>query len=385
VVHCAEHGIVPVPRSELPVLAPDDVTLDATGRSPLATNLEFLVTTCPICGGPAERETDTLDTFVDSSWYFLRFCGLPDAPVPFDLDDARAWMPVSQYIGGIEHAILHLLYARFFMRALVDTGFATGLGREPFPRLFTQGTIRMDGKKMSKSRGNLVAPQQYFDDAGADALRLFHLFVGPPTESFDWTDQTNEVIEGCRRFLDRIWRLSTDEHPLRTGALSDDDLNLRRAIHRTIHSVTEDLERWGFNTAVAHVMELQNALSRSVRSEQGGHGDVVAEALDAICLLLAPMAPHVTAELWERRHPDRPSVHQSSWPLADESLLAVETVTMVVQVDGKVRDRAEVSVDIAEADAVALALASDKVVEALAGSAPSRVIARPPRLVNVVR
>src|ERR1039458_448376 len=246
VVHCATHGVVPVPRSELPVLAPDDVTLDPTGRSPLATNKGFLETTCPKCGGPAERETDTLDTFFDSSWYFLRFCGLPDAPVPFDNDDARAWMPVSQYIGGIEHAILHLLYARFFLRALLDTGLAAGLGGEAVPRPFTPGTIRMDGKKMSKSRGNLVAPKKYFDDAGADALRLFHLFVGPPTESFDWTDQTDEVIEGCRRFLDRIWRLGTDELRLRSGALSSDDVALRRAVHRTIQAITEDLERWSF-------------------------------------------------------------------------------------------------------------------------------------------
>jgi len=385
IVYCAMHGAVPVPADQLPVLAPDDVTMDPTGRSPLATNRAFLETACPVCGGPAERETDTLDTFVDSSWYFLRFCGLPDAPLPFDVADAARWMPVGQYIGGIEHAILHLLYARFYMRALIDTGYAPGLPREPVQRLFTQGMIRMDGTKMSKSKGNLITPQRYFADVGADALRLFHLSVGPPAEAFDWTDQTDDVIDGCRGFLDQVWRLATEPAPARAGELSDADRALRRTVHQTIRAVTDGLDGWQFHTAVARIRELRRAIARSLDAEAGAHRDVVAEAIDTLLTLLAPLTPHVTAELWARRHPEGPSVHASPWPSADASLLAVDSETMVVQVDGKVKDRIEVATDVTEEAAVALALASDRVVRTLAGATPSRIVARPPRLINIVR
>jgi leucyl-tRNA synthetase len=385
IVYCGACGVVPVPVDQLPVLAPDDVTMDPTGRSPLATNRSFLETTCPECGGPAERETDTLDTFVDSSWYFLRFCGLPDAPLPFDVDDAAAWMPVGQYIGGIEHAILHLLYARFYMRALIDTGLAAGLEREPMARLFTQGTIRMDGTKMSKSRGNLISPQRYFDDVGADALRLFHLGVGPPAEAFDWTDQTDSVIDGCRRFLDQVWRLATSPAPVRDGPLIEADVALRRSMHQTVRAVTDDLDQWRFHTAVARLRELRAAIAHSIDSATGGHREVISEAIDVLCALLAPMTPHVTAELWSRRHPGEPGVHQSAWPTADPDQLTTDSETLVVQVDGRVKDRFEVAPDLTEEAAVTLALSSERVVAALAGAAPSRVVARPPRLVNIVR
>jgi leucyl-tRNA synthetase len=393
IVYCPSCGIVPVPEDQLPVLAPDDVTMDATGRSPLATNRAFLETTCPTCDGPAERETDTLDTFVDSGWYFLRFCGLPDAPLPFDVDAARAWMPVGQYIGGIEHAILHLLYVRFYERALLDVGLAQGIDREPMPRLFTQGMIRMDGTKMSKSKGNLITPQKYFDDVGADALRLFHLAVGPPSEAFDWTDQTDRVIEGSRRFLDQVWRLATAPAPERTGALTDADVALRRATHQTIREVTDDLDNWSFHTAVARLRELRGAVARALDADDGGHRDVHGEAVDTLLRLLGPMTPHVASELWERRHPEAPGARRGGpgglaaerWPTADASLLTVSSETMVVQVNGKVRDRIEVDPHVSEEDAIALALASDKVVSALQGAIPSRVIARPPRLVNIVR
>jgi leucyl-tRNA synthetase len=385
VVYCGGCGVVPVPVTELPVLAPDDVTMDASGQSPLARNPAFYETTCPRCGGPARRETDTLDTFVDSSWYFLRFCDLHDAALPFDVDSARRWMPVGQYIGGIEHAILHLLYARFFMRALIDVGLAPGLPREPVPTLFTQGMIRMDGTKMSKSKGNLIEPQQYFDGPGADALRLFHLSVGPPAEGFDWTDQSETVIEGCRRFLERVWRTATSDAALRIGPLTEADVALRRSTHRTIQQLTVDIDAWSFHTAVARLRELHHEVSRSMGSDDGGHAEVVGEAIDALLLMLAPMTPHVAAELWQRRHPGEPGVHQSAWPTVDASLLTVERETLVVQVDGKVKDRIDVPTDVTEEAAVALALASDRVVEALAGAAPTRVVARPPRLVNIVR
>jgi leucyl-tRNA synthetase len=388
VVHCPVHGAVPVPEDQLPVLAPDDVEFLPTGQSPLAHHEGFKRTTCPIGGEPAERETDTMDTFVDSSWYFLRFCDPFDASAPFSPEAVVHWMPVDQYIGGIEHAILHLMYARFFTRALVDVGLAPEtLPREPFRRLFTQGMIRMEGSKMSKSKGNLIAPERYFDGVGADALRLFHLFVGPPTDDFDWTDQTDEVIDGCGRFLDRLWRLAETAEPApasgpaaRTGALRDADVDVRRATHRTVQQVTADIERWSYNTAVAHCMEQVNLLGRYAREDP--HAEVLGEAVDALLHLLAPMAPHVSAELWERRHGDR--LHARPWPEFDPALVAEETVTMVVQVNGKVRDRLEVPATIGEAEARAAALGSHRVVDALHGIEPARVVVRVPRLVNVV-
>jgi len=383
IVYCPDHGIVPVPTDQLPVLAPDDVEFLPTGESPLATNPDFLHTTCPVCGGPATRETDTMDTFVDSSWYFLRFTDpwTPDAP--FDKDIARHWMPVDQYIGGIEHAILHLMYARFYMKALVDVGLAPEGLREPFANLFTQGMIRMDGVKMSKSRGNLVAPSAYLTTVGADALRLFHLFVGPPADDVDWSSQTDSIIEGCARYLDRVWRLAVPEAPAPTGAggePTEADLAIRRATHKLIDRVSRDYERWSYNTAVAGCMEFVNLLAPYVKA--GGRADVVDEAVDTLLLLLAPMTPHVAAEAWDRRHGDH--VHERPWPVADPALLVEDTVTMVVQVNGKVRDRVEVAPGIDEAEAERLALATAPVVEALGGGAPKRVIARPPKLVNVV-
>ena len=384
IVYCPDHGIVPVPVEQLPVLAPDDVEFLPTGESPLATNTEFLNTVCPVCGGPATRETDTMDTFVDSSWYFLRFTDPWTPDLPFDPLIAGHWMPVDQYIGGIEHAILHLLYARFYTKALADLGLAPEGLREPFARLFTQGMIRMDGKKMSKSTGNLVAPSAYLATVGADALRLFHLFVGPPADDVDWSEQTDSVIEGCGRFLDRVWRLAvpTDgvEPVRRSGSFTAEDVAVQRATHRLIDRVTRDYERWSYNTAVAACMEFVNLVQPYVRGD--GHTLVVDEAVDALLLLLAPMTPHQTAEAWERRHGDH--IHLRPWPVADPLLATEDSVTMIVQVNGKVRDRIEVSPTVSEEEAEALALASPAVVEALAGSAPRRIILKPPKLVNIV-
>jgi leucyl-tRNA synthetase len=388
-VYCEEHGVVPVPEDQLPVLAPDDVEFLPTGQSPLALHEGFLHTTCPIDGGPARRETDTMDTFVDSSWYYLRFCDPWSTDRPFDPKAAEHWMPVDQYIGGIEHAILHLLYARFYTRAIQDVGLAPGVPREPFKRYLAQGMIRMDGTKMSKSKGNLIAPEHYYETVGADGLRLFHLFVGPPFDDFDWSDQTDSIIDGCGRFLDRLWGLGTADPVLRDGELSEADRAVRQAVHRTIRDVTRDLERWSYNTAVAHCMELVNLLRRYLHGGgeddgAGPHGVVWVEALDALLGVLAPLTPHVTAELWEQRHPGELSIHLQRWPVFDPELVREETVTMVVQVNGKVRDRIEVDAAISETDAEAAALASARVTEALGGSSPTRVVARPPRLVNVV-
>ncbi len=383
-VYCDACGVVPVPESELPILAPDDVVMDRTGQSPLATHAAFRDTTCPQCGGPARREADTMDTFTDSSWYFLRFTDPFSTDRPFDPQAAAQWMPVDQYIGGIEHAILHLLYARFYLKALVDIGVAPGLPREPFSRLFTQGMIRLGGSKMSKSKGNLIAPEKYFDTVGADGLRLFHLFVGPPADDVDWTEQTEELIEGCARFLDRVYRLAVRDDLVRRDDERPGDLAVRRALHRTIDKVTGDIERWSYNTAVAALMEFLNTLSRWAHDDDGTHAATFDEALDGLLLLLAPMAPHLTAELWERRHPGAATVHEQRWPVADATLLVEDTVTMVIQVNGKVRARVEVPRDVSEEAAREVALAQPEVRERLGGGEPRRVVAVPPRLVNVI-
>ncbi|HEY7947065.1 MAG TPA: leucine--tRNA ligase, partial [Acidimicrobiales bacterium] len=388
IVYCPDHGPVGVPEDELPVLAPDDVEFLPTGESPLKRHPTFRHTTCPICGGPAERETDTMDTFVDSSWYFLRFCDPWNEDRPFDPAVAAHFMPVDQYIGGIEHAILHLLYARFYTRALIDVGLAPGQPREPFRRLFTQGMIRLDHKKMSKSRGNLVAPTKYFETVGADALRLFHLFAGPPGDDMDWSEQTDEIIEGCARFLDRAWRLTVETADVswRDGEQTDGDVALTRSVHRLIAKVSDDMERWSFNTSVAACMEFTNEFRRYRNEEAAGvHRSTYDAAADALLLLMAPMTPHVTAEAWERRHGSGARVHAERWPSFDPELAKAERVTMVVQVNGKLKDRIEVAPDIDESAAVALALASARVVEELDGHQPSRIVARPPRLVNIVR
>jgi leucyl-tRNA synthetase len=263
-----------------------------------------------------------------------------------------------------------------------DVGLSPSAIREPFARLFTQGMIRMDGSKMSKSKGNLIAPAKYFDTVGADALRLFHLFVGPPVEDFDWTDQTDEIIEGCNRFLARVWRLGLGEAGQPTDRQpTARDVEVRRATHRLIAKVSYDFDHWSYNTSVAACREFTNELYRYLAD--GAETATWEFAVDTLVTLLAPMCPHVSAEVWERRHPDRPGVHAQSWPDADPDMLRADEVTMVVQVDGKVRDRLQVSPDITEAEAVAAARASSRVAEFLTGE-PRRVIAKPPQMVNLV-
>jgi leucyl-tRNA synthetase len=364
IVYCPDHGAVPVPDEQLPIVAPDDVEFRPTGESPLRFHEGFLNTTCPICGGPAVRETDTMDTFVDSSWYFLRFCDPWNADAPFSKSAVDRWMPVDQYIGGVEHAILHLMYARFFTKALADLDLVPAGVREPFRRLFTQGMIRLGGGKMSKSKGNLVSPDEYVATVGADALRLFILFMGPPADDTDWNDKG---IEGTSRFLHRVWRLadpSSTAVPAATGAAVAE---VDRAAHRLIARVTDEFERWSYNTAVAAFMEFTNLLYKQGTTEF---------ATDTLLQLLAPMAPHITAELWARRH-DGEHVHERTWPVADPTMTTVDTVTMVVQVNGKVRAKLEVPPDITEEEAIRLALEAVHV-------EPKRVIAKPPKLVNIV-
>ena len=371
IVYCPDHGAVPVPEDQLPIVAPDDVEFRPTGESPLRFHEGFLNTTCPVCGGPAVRETDTMDTFVDSSWYFLRFCDPWNEDVPFSPEAVQRWMPVGQYIGGVEHAILHLMYARFFTMALADLGVVPAGVREPFDRLFTQGMVRLGGAKMSKSKGNLVAPEEIFDAEGADALRLAHLFVGPPGDDVDWE---GVGIEGCWRFLQRVWRLADPESSAVAQATGDDAIGVDRAAHRLIERITGEYERWSYNTAVAGYMEFVNLLYKR------GATDF---AVDTLLKLLAPAAPHVTAELWDRRHPAE-HLHTLPWPVADPALAAVDSVTMVLQVNGKVRSKLDVDPGISEEEARALALADEQVIAALAGATPKQVVARPPRIVNIV-
>jgi leucyl-tRNA synthetase len=381
IVYCPTDGPVPLPEDQLPVLLPENVEFHPTGESPLRSYEPFLRTTCPRCGGPAMRETDTMDTFVDSAWYFLRFCDPHNEDRPFDLARVRDYMPVDQYIGGITHAILHLLYARFFTRALGDTGLGAPEIREPFKQLFCQGMIRLEGRAMSKSRGNVVSPDEYFERVGADALRLYHLFAGPPEEDIDWSDQTDEIIEGCARYLARVWRLATGEAgPATAGGPGDGDA-LARSVHKTVARVSADVERYAFNTAVAACMELTNTIYQHLHA--GTDSAAVSSAIDTLLLLLAPMAPHLTAEAWEHRHGSH--VHTQAWPVADPLLLKESTVTMIVQVDGKLRDRLEVDAGIDAAEAERLALASPKVQAFFADAAPSRVVVREPRLVNLLR
>ena len=382
-VYCDDCGVVPVGAEELPVLAPDDVEFTPTGQSPLINHQGFLQASCPSCGGNARRETDTMDTFVDSSWYYLRFTDPHNETVPFDPDIVRQWMPVNQYIGGVEHAILHLMYARFFTKALADLEIGPSEIREPFQRLFTQGMVRNGGTRMSKSKGNGVPPEAIIDTAGADTLRLAHLQVKPPAEDVDWEDMG---LDGCSRFLNRVWRLArtdTDLLPkVRSGEWSAADTTLDAETHRFANQVTTAYERWSYNTAVAGFMEFTNALYKYVQTENGPHGEVIANAIDTLLLVMAPTAPHITAELWSHRH-DGEHVHEQSWPSIDESKLALDTVTMVVQVNGKVRARLEVDAEISDDDAKQAALTADGVIPHLTGE-PRKVIVRAPKLVNIV-
>ena len=383
IVYCDDCGEQPVPADQLPVDLPDDVEFMPTGRSPLTTHEGFLAATCPSCGGAARRETDTMDTFVDSSWYFLRFTDPWCDDAPFTTEAAAHWLAVDQYIGGVEHAILHLMYARFFTKALADLGVAPSGVREPFARLFTQGMIRLGGVKMSKSKGNLVAPEEILDDQGADALRLAHLQVKPPQEDVDWEDFG---IDGCAKFLARVWRLAEPGSPLaadaRDGDPTEADIVVDRATHRLVARITDEYDRWSYNTAIAGFMEFTNLVYRWVQADDGPHGPTLDAAVDALLLTMSPAAPHLCAELWDVRNGGH--VHEQPWPEADPAKLLDETVTMVVQVNGKVRDRIEVPADIDAVTAEATALASDRVSAHLGGDTPKKLIVRPPGLVNVV-
>jgi leucyl-tRNA synthetase len=375
-INCDNCGLVPVPEEDLPVLLPEIEDYLPKGRSPLAAHEEFVNTTCPQCDGPAQRETDTMDTFVDSSWYFFRYADADNSQSIFDPEKPSYWMPVDQYIGGIEHAVLHLLYARFITKVLYDMGLSSV--EEPFARLFTQGMITLQGVKMSKSKGNVVDPVDLFASHGADALRLYHLFMGPPTDDAAWNPNG---IDGTRRFLERVWKIATEDHEFVVRELDSSDQEILGLAHRTVRKVTEDIDRFHFNTAVPALMVLSNELSDFL--SESPREETYEEVLRLLILLMAPMTPHIAHELWEQKGYGS-MLATEAWPTWDSDLAKEETVTLVIQVNGKVRDRTEVSADITSEQATEIALRSDKIQSWIDGQEVSRVIARPPNLVNVV-
>ncbi|MBM3925675.1 MAG: leucine--tRNA ligase [SAR202 cluster bacterium] len=375
IIYCPKDGIVPIPEADLPVLLPPDAEFKPTGESPLATHPSFSHTTCPTCGGDARRETDTMDTFVDSSWYFLRYTSPGYDQGAFDPAKVKKWMPVDQYTGGAEHAVMHLLYARFFIKALRDIGLVD-FG-EPFLRLFNQGTIISGGAKMSKSRGNVIAPDDYVSSLGADVVRAYLMFIGPWDQGGDWTDTG---INGSARWLNRVWELA--QRNLSDLPTQNDDTPTRRFLHQTIQKVHDDLDKFKFNTAIASLMEFGNHLSKAWE-EKSVSGPMWHEAIKNMLLMMAPMTPHIAEELWERAgHPY--SIHNKPFPKWDPQLAAEDVVTLVIQVNGRVRDKIEAPASVTEDQAKALALASDKVQSFINGQQVKKAIYVPGRLINLV-
>ena len=375
-VHCPKCGVVPVPEEDLPVLLPEDAEFRPTGESPLARHEGFVNVDCPQCGGPAKRETDTMDTFMDSNWYFIRYLSPKYDKGPVDPELAEKWLPVDQYTGGAEHAVMHLLYSRFFWKVIRDLGMVKG--PEPYERLFNQGQILgPDGQRMSKSRGNVVAPDEQVARFGADAFRCYLMFIGPWSEGGPFGTQG---IAGIERWLNRVWNAVTEPPPFTSDEKSD--ATLRHVTHKTIKLASADIGEFAFNTMIAALMEMTNAL---YQAREAGAVDEGAwnEAIESMLLMMAPLAPHIAEELWERSGREY-SIHLQPWPSYDEDLAAEDEVTLVVQVNGKVRDRIQVPADIAEDAAKELALNSDAVRRHLDGKQPRRIIYVPGRLVNIV-
>lgn len=386
VIYCEHCGVVPVPKEQLPVLLPEQVSFEPGAKSPLATVEEFVNVACPVCGAPARRETDTMDTFICSSWYYFRYTSPHTKTAPFEREKADHWMPVDQYIGGIEHAILHLLYSRFFTKVLKDAGLTKV--NEPFKNLLTQGMVIKDGAKMSKSKGNVVSPEEIIAKYGADTARLFILFAAPPERDLEWSDQG---VEGAYRFLNRLWRLVHFYAPqlgsapaLDTDMLNKADKELRRVHHSTVSKVTDDTsERFNFNTAISSVMELVNALYAYKERVVEPNLAVIKAAIHDVVLLLAPFAPHVTEELWQSIGEDG-SVHMQRWPVADPAALVAEEVEIVVQINGKVRDKIVVAAGTTAEQLKAQVNELARIKEFIAGKQIVKVISVPDKLINIV-
>ena len=385
VIYCDKCGEQLVPEEELPVKLPEDVTFEQGAVSPLAQSESFVHCTCPKCGGPARRETDTMDTFICSSWYYMRYTDPHNTHKPFAADKVNYWAPVDQYIGGIEHAILHLLYSRFFTKVLRDEKLLDF--DEPFQNLLTQGMVIKDGAKMSKSKGNVVSPEEIIQKYGADTARLFILFAAPVERDLEWSDQG---VEGAFRFLNRVWRIVAHfEDAIKEGiddydhsTLTAEEKSLRRTLHQTIKKVTEDVgERFMFNTAISAVMELVNAFYGF--QDKAVHPGLVRELSFALVKMLAPFAPHITEELWSRME-GKGSVHDARWPKFDRAAIVEDEVEIVLQINGKVRDKLTVPANIEPQEMEKLALAQPKVVELTAGKTVVKVICVPKKLVNIV-
>ncbi|GAB3966274.1 leucine--tRNA ligase [Actinoallomurus acanthiterrae] len=381
IIHCDACGEVPVPDEQLPVRLPDDLRgadLAPKGVSPLAAADNWVNVECPKCGGPAKRDTDTMDTFVDSSWYFLRYCSPDYTDGPFDVEKVRRWMPADQYTGGVEHAILHLLYARFFTKVLYDMGMVDFT--EPFNRLVNQGQVILNGSAMSKTTGNLVDLGEQIAEYGVDAVRLTMLFSGPPEDDIDWADVSPS---GSVKFLARVHRVAADVTSEPGADPAAGDVELRKMTHRTIDEVTRLVEAHRYNVAIARMMELTSAARKTIDAGPGGADPAVREAAETLAVMLSLVAPYTAEELWERLGRTAP-VTKAGWPTAEPALLVQESVTCVVQVAGKVRDRLEVSPDIAEGDLERLALDSEKIRAALGDRGVRKVIVRAPKIVNIV-
>ncbi|MFA6321703.1 MAG: leucine--tRNA ligase [Candidatus Omnitrophota bacterium] len=386
-VYCPKCGVVTVPEKDLPVLLPENVEFRPTGESPLKFAKEFVNTKCPKCGGAATRETDTMDTFVDSSWYFLRYVSPKTTDKPFDSELVNKWLPVDQYIGGIEHAILHLLYSRFITKFLCDIGAINF--DEPFKNLFTQGMIIKDGAKMSKSKGNVVSPDGLIKDYGADTVRLYTLFIGPPEKDAEWSDRG---AEGSYRFLGRVWRLVEKRQDIRgkaqgAGKISKEAENLKRKIHQTIKKVTEDLDGgFHFNTAISAIMELVNQ-TYDVLGSAGQRPDadnaILNEAIESIVILLSPFVPHIAEEMWQALG-KKSSIFKCEWPSYDKSAIVEKVLTIPVQVNGKLRSKVDVPADINNDSLKEIIMADPKVRTWIADKAIKDFIIIPKKLVNIV-
>ena len=377
IIYCPTCGEVPVPEADLPVVLPDDVEFSPQGESPLARDEAFVNVTCPSCGGPAKRETDTLDTFVDSSWYFLRYTSPQDEDEPWSPEGARRWLPVDIYSGGIEHAILHLLYARFIVKVLYDLDLVEFT--EPFHKLLNQGMVIYRGAALSKSKGNIVEPLPLIETWGADTIRLTMMFAAPVEDDVDWATVS---VAGVHKWLGRVWRAV---HAAAEGGVHADGgatERLRRAAHRAAKAVTSDYERFGFNVAISKMMVLTNELQRAL--EGGAAADVVRDGAERLVALLAPMAPHITEELWRETLGHAESVLHAGWPTWDEALTREDEVTLIVQVDGRVRDRITVSASAGEEECRTAALASERARAAVGDRVVADTIVRPPKLVNLV-
>ena len=382
IISCDSCGQIPVPDDQLPVVLPDGIDFTPSDEaSPLANAHDWLNVPCPKCGGPAKRETDTMDTFVDSSWYFQRYLDPHNEEIPFERAKSDAWMPMDIYTGGIEHAVLHLLYARFFQKFFVDIGMARD--PEPFPRMVNQGQITMGGKRMSKSRGNLVSPAEAFELYGADALRLFILFSGPPEQDYDWPSEgVTSIGRVTAPWLQRVSRLCEQARTLEGTDSGAAEQDLLKSLHRTIKAVSADYEGLSFNTAIARLMELVNDSYR-YRAAGGDNGEVLREVTQDLIKMLAPIAPFITEEQW-RRFGNEGSIHVQAWPTFDEAMVTENEATMVIQVNGKVRDTILVPVDVTEEEMLKRALASEKIQRYLDGKEPAKVIARPPKMLSLV-